>query len=103
MRCRRSSCASMLIRCTGKCRADAGLPPASTTRLTPPAETAMTTYIGLLRAVNLGPHNRVGMKDLAALMTMLGMQDVRTLLASGNVVFRSDNGSAETLEKLFKD
>jgi uncharacterized protein (DUF1697 family) len=43
------------------------------------------------------------MKDLAALMTKLGMQDVRTLLASGNVVFRSDNGSAETLEKLFED
>jgi uncharacterized protein (DUF1697 family) len=63
----------------------------------------MTTYIGLLRAVNLGPHNRVGMKDLAALLVKLGMQDVRTLLASGNIVFRSDNGSAEKLEKLFED
>ena len=63
----------------------------------------MTTYIGLLRAVNLGPHNRVGMKDLAALLTKLGMQDVRTLLASGNVVFRSDNASAEKLETLFED
>ena len=63
----------------------------------------MTSYIGLLRAVNLGPHNRVGMKDLAALLAKLGMQDVRTLLASGNVVFKSDNRSAEKLEKLFED
>jgi uncharacterized protein (DUF1697 family) len=63
----------------------------------------MTTYIGLLRAVNLGPHNRVAMKDLAALLAKVGMQDVRTLLASGNVIFRSDNASPEKLEKLFED
>src|SRR5262245_56297403 len=32
----------------------------------------MTTYIALLRAVNLGPHNKVGMSDLRGLTTALG-------------------------------
>jgi len=63
----------------------------------------MTTYIALLRAVNLGPHNKVSMKDLAALLAKIGMHDVRTVIASGNVIFRSDIGSEEKLERLFED
>lgn len=63
----------------------------------------MITYIGLLRAVNLGPHNRVPMKDLAALLTGIGLLDVRTLLASGNVVFRSSEASSERLEKRLEE
>lgn len=50
----------------------------------------MTTYVALLRAVNLGAHNKVGMRDLCNVLTDLGMEDVRSLLQSGNVVFRSD-------------
>jgi uncharacterized protein (DUF1697 family) len=59
----------------------------------------VTTYIGLLRAVNLGAHNKVGMTDLRALLDALGMRQGQTLLQSGNVVFRSDSRSAAELER----
>jgi uncharacterized protein (DUF1697 family) len=45
--------------------------------------------IALLRAVNLGPVNRVKMADLRALLEAGGYEDVRTLLQSGNVVLTS--------------
>jgi uncharacterized protein (DUF1697 family) len=50
----------------------------------------MTRYVVLLRGVNLGPHRRVPMADLRALLGEAGHGDVRTLLASGNVVLTSD-------------
>jgi uncharacterized protein (DUF1697 family) len=62
----------------------------------------MTTYIALLRAVNLGPHNKVGMADLRALLTGLGMPAVQTLLQSGNVVFRGKARVTAELEHLLE-
>ena len=62
----------------------------------------MTTYIALLRAVNIGPHNKIGMSDLRDLLAGLGMQGVQTLLQSGNAVFRSDTRSASQLERLIE-
>ncbi|HEY3215977.1 MAG TPA: DUF1697 domain-containing protein [Candidatus Eisenbacteria bacterium] len=62
----------------------------------------MTTYIGLLRAVNLAGHNRVGMADLRKLLAGLGMRDVRSLLQSGNLVFGSDLRSGAKLEALLE-
>lgn len=59
----------------------------------------MTTYIGLLRGVNLGPHKRVAMADLRDLLTGLGYTDVQTLLQSGNAVFRSSAPTAQGLER----
>lgn len=50
----------------------------------------MRTYVGLLRAVNLAGLNRVAMADLRTLLDTMCMHDVRTLLQSGNVVFRSE-------------
>jgi uncharacterized protein (DUF1697 family) len=58
----------------------------------------VTTHIGLLRAVNLAGLNKVGMAELRALLAELGMHDVRSLLQSGNVVFRSDVHTATQLE-----
>jgi len=63
----------------------------------------MTTYIGLLRAVNLAGYNKVSMRDLSEMLTALGMQDGRTLLQSGNVVFRSDISKATHLERLLEE
>jgi uncharacterized protein (DUF1697 family) len=63
----------------------------------------MTTFIGLLRAVNLAAHNRIGMSDLRALLTALGLQDPQTLLQSGNVVFRADARTPAQLEQLIED
>jgi uncharacterized protein (DUF1697 family) len=58
-----------------------------------------TTYIALLRAVNLGDQKRVAMADLRALFEGLGYSNVRTLLASGNVVFTGKEMEVPGLER----
>ncbi|HEU4699384.1 MAG TPA: DUF1697 domain-containing protein [Gemmatimonadales bacterium] len=52
----------------------------------------MSTCIALLRGINVGRAKRVAMADLRALVAGLGYADVRTLLNSGNVVFRAPGG-----------
>jgi uncharacterized protein (DUF1697 family) len=49
----------------------------------------VTRQIALLRGINLGPHNRIAMPALRETLTGLGYDDVRTLVASGNVVLTS--------------
>jgi uncharacterized protein (DUF1697 family) len=49
----------------------------------------MTVYVSMLRAVNVGGTSRIKMDALREVFESMGLQDVRTLLASGNVVFRS--------------
>ncbi len=58
----------------------------------------MTSYIALLRAVNVGGNNLIAMADLRDLLTALGCQEARTLLQSGNAVFRRDEAAPEALE-----
>jgi uncharacterized protein (DUF1697 family) len=62
----------------------------------------MPRLVGLLRAVNLGPHNRIAMRDLLGLVEGLGLTDGRTLLQSGNVVFRGDARTPAQLERAFE-
>ncbi|NHZ95591.1 DUF1697 domain-containing protein [Massilia sp. CCM 8734] len=45
--------------------------------------------IALLRGINVGRAKRIAMADLRQLVGELGCTDVRTLLNSGNVVFRA--------------
>ncbi len=54
----------------------------------------MTWHIALLRGINVGRAKRVAMADLRALIEELGYGDVRTLLNSGNVVFRASAKTA---------
>ena len=49
----------------------------------------MTTYVAMIRGINLGGRKRVAMGDLEALFTALGHADVTTYIQSGNVVFDS--------------
>jgi uncharacterized protein (DUF1697 family) len=49
----------------------------------------MTTFIALLRAVNVGGTGKLSMQDLIELCTGLGLKKVRTYIQSGNVVFES--------------
>jgi uncharacterized protein (DUF1697 family) len=49
----------------------------------------MDTYICLLRAVNVGGTGKLPMAGLRALCEAAGFADVRTYIASGNVVLRS--------------
>jgi uncharacterized protein (DUF1697 family) len=59
----------------------------------------MTTYVGVLRAINLGPYNRIAMSDLRAMLEKLGFGDPKTLLQSGNIIFKSDSRSGASLEQ----
>jgi uncharacterized protein (DUF1697 family) len=52
-----------------------------------------TTFVALLRGINVGGKNKVPMADLKSLFTSLGYEDVVTYIQSGNVVFRSPAGA----------
>lgn len=62
----------------------------------------MTTYIALLRGINVGGHKLVAMADLRDLLTQLGLSDVRTLLQSGNLVFRGTARTSAQLKRLLE-
>jgi uncharacterized protein (DUF1697 family) len=62
----------------------------------------MTTYIALLRAVNVAGHNMVAIADLRALLTSLDLHRVQTLLQSGNVVFQSEGRTSAELERFLE-
>jgi uncharacterized protein (DUF1697 family) len=59
----------------------------------------MTVYVSMLRAVNVGGTSRIKMDALRAVYESLGLADVRTLLQSGNVVFRSRLTDRQRLAK----
>lgn len=44
-------------------------------------------YVAFLRGINVGGHKSVKMADLRTAFEAMGFQNVRTVLASGNVVF----------------
>ena len=50
----------------------------------------MTAYVALLRAVNVGGTGKLPMTKLKAMCEAAGFDQVRTYIASGNVVFTSD-------------
>jgi uncharacterized protein (DUF1697 family) len=58
-----------------------------------------TTWIALLRGINLTGHRTVRMAELRALFEELGYEEPRTLLQSGNVVFRSRVSDAGKLAR----
>ncbi|MDO0937510.1 DUF1697 domain-containing protein [Streptomyces sp. DG2A-72] len=57
----------------------------------------MTTYAALLRGINVGGSRKVAMAELRTLMEGLGYDGVRTYLQSGQAVFSSGHGDAESL------
>ncbi|MDO9473159.1 MAG: DUF1697 domain-containing protein [Caulobacter sp.] len=58
----------------------------------------MTMRIALLRGVNVGGAKKVAMADLKAMIEALGFAEVKTLLQSGNVVFRAGGETEAALE-----
>lgn len=55
----------------------------------------MTSYVVLLRGINVGGKNKVSMAALRALLEDLGYGSVSTYIASGNALLRSDRPAAE--------
>jgi uncharacterized protein (DUF1697 family) len=62
----------------------------------------MATHVALLRGINVGGRGLIAMADLRALFEALGFADVKTLLQSGNVVFRGGRKSSAALERLLE-
>jgi uncharacterized protein (DUF1697 family) len=56
-----------------------------------------TSYVALLRGINVGGHVLVSMKDLKSCFERLGFQNVATYINSGNIVFRASSKSVSAL------
>ena len=54
------------------------------------APAGASTYVALLRGINVGGNNMLPMKDLAAMFAKAGCSEVQTYIQSGNVVFRAE-------------
>jgi uncharacterized protein (DUF1697 family) len=57
----------------------------------------MSEYAAFLRGINVGAAHRVGSAELRGCFEGLGLTDVATFRASGNVAFDSDGASADDL------
>jgi uncharacterized protein (DUF1697 family) len=55
----------------------------------------MTAYIALLRAVNVGGTGKLPMAVLRDMGAACGFDDVRTFIASGNLLFECDDSEAD--------
>jgi uncharacterized protein (DUF1697 family) len=62
----------------------------------------MTTYVALLRGINVGGNNKVPMKTLKTLFEGLGYVDVFTYINSGNVIFKSSKSPTALVEEIEK-
>jgi len=62
----------------------------------------MKTYIALLRGINVGGHKMVDMAALRDLLAGLGFDDARSLLQTGNLVFRGTAPTGAGLERLLE-
>ncbi|MDF1798271.1 MAG: DUF1697 domain-containing protein [Planctomycetota bacterium] len=63
----------------------------------------MTTWIALLRGINVGGNNKLPMAVLRSELEDLGLGNVRSYIQSGNVVFDSPRKARAALDKLIAD
>jgi len=62
----------------------------------------MTTYIALLRGINVSGNKIIKMQDLKTMFQSLEFQNVRTYIQSGNVLFEHDKDSADRLSGIIE-
>ena len=62
----------------------------------------MAEYVAFLRGINVGGHKPVPMAELATVFESLRFKNVRTLLASGNVLFEGPRTGAAALERMIE-
>ena len=60
----------------------------------------MTRYVALLRAVNVGGTSKLPMAELKRIAAELGFGNPRTFIASGNLVFSSEDKEADVRSRL---
>jgi uncharacterized protein (DUF1697 family) len=60
----------------------------------------MTTYIALLRAINVGGTGKLSMADFRALLEGLGFRNVQTYIQSGNAVFDAPGSASKVSQAI---
>ncbi len=60
----------------------------------------MTTYVAMLRGINVSGRNKLAMDDLRALVVDAGGREVRTYIQSGNAVFASRSSPSGLVKNL---
>ena len=60
----------------------------------------MTAYVALLRAMNVGGTGKLPMTELRAIGEACGFANVRTFIASGNLLFTSDLAEADVQARI---
>lgn len=63
----------------------------------------MTTYISILRGINVGGYNPIKMDSLRQLYAELGFLDIQHYIQSGNVIFSTESTDTLLLEKTIHD
>lgn len=66
------------------------------------ARTVGSSYVALLRGINVGGKNKLPMQDLAGLFREAGCTAVRTYIQSGNVLFSSATDPAKKIVPLIE-
>lgn len=61
-----------------------------------------STYIALLRGINVSGQKKIKMADLRVLMGNLGYAEVQTYIQSGNIVFKTEPEQVEILAEKIK-
>jgi uncharacterized protein (DUF1697 family) len=59
-----------------------------------------TQYLALLRGINVGGKNIIKMAELRTFLEGIGLEDVRTYIQSGNILFRSGDSPTHITSKL---
>ena len=59
----------------------------------------MIRYVAFLRGINVGGHKPIKMADLSRLFTSFGLQNVKTYIASGNVLFETPETDPEVVSQ----
>lgn len=61
-----------------------------------------SSFVALLRGINVGGRNPIRMPDLVACFRDAGYEDVSTYLQSGNVLFGADGKTGPKLERRWR-
>lgn len=59
----------------------------------------MKTYIALLKGINVGGHKKIPMAELRQILSKIGLNQVKTYIQSGNIVFKTKDTYIHSLEK----
>jgi uncharacterized protein (DUF1697 family) len=63
----------------------------------------MTTYISILRGVNVSGYNVIKMNEFYKLYSDLGYSNIKTYIQSGNIIFQTVNTLPTYLEKIISE